>query len=247
MKTLFKTYFPLILTIYLHVFFFTLRIHISIIGFIVKSNLRLLICTFLSACTFYLGFVYPVFFIFNLILYDLFIFALIFYISMKNEKVRAVVYSKLGKDFVIFNVGNPGKAVFRVMLAAVGGLFVFGADHAYTYEVVNPKTFENFQTVMEMTQPQREPHEANVAPLRGALQEHSRELLSDPNNQCLKESLKEIMQMLREENQALSECTPKISDYPVYTGGDTVFSSKIIELAEKVSKVEMSFPDNSKK
>ncbi len=111
MKTLFKTYFPLILTIYLHVFFFTLRIHISIIGFIVKSNLRLFIYTSLSACTFYLGFAYPVFFIFNLILYDLFIFALIFYISMKNEKVRAVVYSKLGKNFVIFNVGNPGSFV----------------------------------------------------------------------------------------------------------------------------------------
>lgn len=135
-------------------FILYLRINIIVIGFFVKTNLRLFFTCIFSAFTFQLGFVYPFFFVFQIIFWELSLFSLWFYLCMKNEIIKEYVYTHLDKDFVIKNVGNPGKHGLKIFAPFLGAVTVHAAGIYIAHSIVNPQSVEVAAAMQELSREQ---------------------------------------------------------------------------------------------
>ena len=56
---------------------------------------------------------------------------------MKNEIIKEYVYTHLGKDFVIKNVGNPGKHGLKIMAPVLGAVTIHATGVYIVHLIVN--------------------------------------------------------------------------------------------------------------
>ena len=65
---------------------------------------------------------------------ELISFVFIYWIACKNEHIKKILYDTFGKDFLIDNLGNPGrKGVTRVIVPLVAGASLVGADTTLSF------------------------------------------------------------------------------------------------------------------
>jgi len=221
------------------VFILYLRINIIIIGFFVKTNLRLFFTCIFSAFTFQLGFVYPLFFGFQIFFWELFLFSLWFYLCMKNEIIKEYAYTHLDKDFVIKNVGNLGKHGFKIIAPVLGAVTLHIAGVYIAHSIVNPQAVEVAAAMQELSREQITIARKSVymaEQVHAAAQEKVFSLSSNPDTI---RAVELACQDLDNARQRLSEVDKPIA-VDLYKKGESIFTKPILDFCNGLKDTEFT-------
>ena len=149
---------------------------------------------------------------------------------IKYKPFKNYIYRRLGKTFIVENVGNPGRSAFRIVLAVSGPTAFYGLDWGITHGIVNPTIVQEHQQYMLQTEGIRgglkQIQDLQCSRLDQLTRDLSQLTPGSPEYfKLLSESSKEST-LLNGTRDEIVKLTPELR---IYKGDETIITGKILE------------------